>query len=61
MEITKEELNALKESLILLRQVEVKGRDNIYSMSGVFSRIEAIIQEVGKRESAKPPEAKKEG
>ena len=62
MEITKEEFNALNEAIILLRQIEIKGRDNIYSMSGVFSRLEAIVQEINKRESEKqPPDVKKEG
>jgi hypothetical protein len=61
MEITKEEFNGLNEAIMLLQQVDVKGRDNMHLMSGIFSRLETIIQEITKRESAKPLEAKKEG
>ena len=51
MEITKEEFNALNEAIILLQQVDIRGRDNIYSLSGVFSRLETISREITKRES----------
>lgn len=49
MQITEEEFNAINETFTLLQQITVRGSDNIFLMSGSFSRLQGIINNVNER------------
>ncbi len=61
MEIKELEVQALNEINVLLQQLEVKGMNNMYIMSGTFSRLQMVLQNIAKyEEDAKNTKAKQE-